>query len=167
MRTWPTDRLLLGGDYNPEQWPDATLDDDVARMQEAGVGFATVGVFSWALLEPEPERYETAWLDRAFIQAGATYVPKFPTLVTRLGAPATGPTDLPVPEPFDPDVPVDQRPLPVRPSRDSVTTGDMISSANRRPGIKPPCVCCRYAATAAGPRTVTPPRTSSPACANR
>jgi beta-galactosidase len=64
MRQWPADRLLLGGDFNPEQWPDETLDDDVARMQEAGVGFATVGVFSWALLEPEPGRYETAWLDR-------------------------------------------------------------------------------------------------------
>jgi beta-galactosidase len=64
MRQWPADRLLLGGDYNPEQWPDETLDDDVARMQEAGVGFATVGVFSWALLEPEPERYELTWLDR-------------------------------------------------------------------------------------------------------
>ncbi|MFC5380182.1 beta-galactosidase [Aquipuribacter nitratireducens] len=64
MRTWPSDRVVLGGDYNPEQWPDATLDDDVARMRECGVGFATVGVFSWALLEPEPGRYETAWLDR-------------------------------------------------------------------------------------------------------
>ena len=64
MRDWPADRLLLGGDYNPEQWPDETLEDDVARMREAGVTFATVGVFSWALLEPEPGRYETAWLDR-------------------------------------------------------------------------------------------------------
>ena len=64
MREWPTDRLLLGGDYNPEQWPDETLEDDVARMHEAGVTFVTVGVFSWALLEPEPGRYETAWLDR-------------------------------------------------------------------------------------------------------
>ncbi len=48
---------------------------------------------------------QTAWLDRAFIQAGATYVPKFPRLDTRLGAPATGPTDLPLPEPFDADGP--------------------------------------------------------------
>ena len=48
---------------------------------------------------------QTAWLDRAFVQAGATYVPRFPPLVTRLGAPATGPTDLPVPEPFDADAP--------------------------------------------------------------
>jgi hypothetical protein len=48
---------------------------------------------------------QAAWLDRAFIQAGATHVPRFPRLVHRLGAPATGPTDLPIPEPFDADGP--------------------------------------------------------------
>ncbi len=26
--------------------------------------FATVGVFSWSLLEPEPDRFDTGWLDR-------------------------------------------------------------------------------------------------------
>jgi len=46
-----------------------------------------------------------AWLDRAFTQAGATAVPRFLRLVARLGAPATGPTDLPVPEPFDAEAP--------------------------------------------------------------
>ncbi len=76
MRQWPADRLLLGGDFNPEQWPADTLDDDVTRMQEAGVGFTTVGVFSWALLEPEPERYELAWLDRVMdaLHAGGIVV---------------------------------------------------------------------------------------------
>ncbi len=48
---------------------------------------------------------QIAWLDRAFIQAGATEVPRFLRLVVRLGAPATGPTDLPMPEPFDADAP--------------------------------------------------------------
>jgi beta-galactosidase len=33
-------------------------------MREAGVNTATVGVFSWGLLEPEPGRYEFDWLDR-------------------------------------------------------------------------------------------------------
>ena len=32
-------------------------------MREAGVGFVTLGVFSWGLLEPEPERYEFGWFD--------------------------------------------------------------------------------------------------------
>src|SRR4051794_24233313 len=63
MRSWPTRSLALGGDYNPEQWPREVWDEDVRLMREAGVTFATVGVFSWSLLEPEPGRYVTGWLD--------------------------------------------------------------------------------------------------------
>ena len=33
-------------------------------MREAGVDLVTVGVFSWALLEPEPGRFDFDWLDR-------------------------------------------------------------------------------------------------------
>ena len=33
-------------------------------MRQAGVNLATVGVFSWSSLEPEPGRYEFGWLDR-------------------------------------------------------------------------------------------------------
>lgn len=33
-------------------------------MREASVNLVTVGVFSWARLEPEPRRYEFGWLDR-------------------------------------------------------------------------------------------------------
>ena len=32
-------------------------------MQEAGVGFVTLGVFSWALLEPRPGEFDFGWLD--------------------------------------------------------------------------------------------------------
>lgn len=64
MSIWP--RLLpgiaYGGDYNPEQWPRETWAEDVELMQQAGVTVATVGVFSWALLEPEQGRYEFDWL---------------------------------------------------------------------------------------------------------
>ncbi|MGH3415149.1 MAG: beta-galactosidase [Actinocrinis sp.] len=60
-----TDRLLFGGDYNPEQWPRAVWDQDMALMRRAGVNLATVGVFSWASLEPEPGKYEFGWLDDA------------------------------------------------------------------------------------------------------
>jgi hypothetical protein len=44
---------------------------------------------------------QLAWLERSLVQVGATQVPRFPRLVSRLGAPATGPTDVPVPGPFD------------------------------------------------------------------
>lgn len=58
-----TDRFWFGGDYNPEQWPREVWQQDIELMQRAGVNTATVGVFSWALLEPEEGRYELGWLD--------------------------------------------------------------------------------------------------------
>ncbi len=57
-------RLIYGGDYNPEQWPEEVWHEDVALMREAGVNLVTVGVFSWGKLEPAPGRYEFGWLDR-------------------------------------------------------------------------------------------------------
>ncbi|WGP08702.1 beta-galactosidase [Streptomyces sp. SH5] len=57
-------RLLFGGDYNPEQWPEEVWADDVRLMKEAGVNSATVGVFSWAKIEPRPGAREFGWLDR-------------------------------------------------------------------------------------------------------
>jgi beta-galactosidase len=69
MTAWPTHPdgtrlagIAYGGDYNPEQWPRETWTEDVRLMREAGVTLATVGVFSWALLEPEEGRYELDWL---------------------------------------------------------------------------------------------------------
>ncbi|MEU5046566.1 beta-galactosidase [Streptomyces griseorubiginosus] len=57
-------RLAFGGDYNPEQWPESVWDEDVRLMREAGVSMVSVGIFSWALLEPEPGEYDFGWLDR-------------------------------------------------------------------------------------------------------
>ena len=55
--------LGFGGDWNPEQWEPAIWDEDLALMRQAGVNLVTVGVFSWAQLEPTPGRYEFGWLD--------------------------------------------------------------------------------------------------------
>ena len=60
---WPTEGLSFGCDYNPEQWPRETWHEDVALMRQAHVNLVTVGVFSWALLEPEPGSFEFGWLD--------------------------------------------------------------------------------------------------------
>ncbi|MFF7486947.1 beta-galactosidase [Streptomyces luteogriseus] len=57
-------RLAFGGDYNPEQWPEGVWQEDVRLMREAGVTLVSVGIFSWALLEPSPGRYDFGWLDR-------------------------------------------------------------------------------------------------------
>ena len=55
--------LAFGGDYNPEQWDEPVWKEDDELMRRARVNLATVGVFSWALLEPEEGRYDFAWLD--------------------------------------------------------------------------------------------------------
>lgn len=55
--------ILFGGDYNPEQWEPAVWREDVALMRQAGVNLVTVGVFSWATLEPTPGAREFGWLD--------------------------------------------------------------------------------------------------------
>ncbi|GGX88758.1 beta-galactosidase [Streptomyces fructofermentans] len=57
-------RILFGGDHNPEQWPEETWHEDVRLMKEAGVNSVTLGVFSWARLEPRPGAREFGWLDR-------------------------------------------------------------------------------------------------------
>jgi beta-galactosidase len=62
---WPrVPGIAFGGDYNPEQWPEDIWAEDIALMGEAGVSMVTVGVFSWALLEPAPGSYDFGWLDR-------------------------------------------------------------------------------------------------------
>ncbi|MGK5499712.1 beta-galactosidase [Streptomyces sp. URMC 125] len=57
-------RLAYGGDYNPEQWPEEVWHEDVALMREAGVTMVSVGIFSWAMLEPREGEYDFGRLDR-------------------------------------------------------------------------------------------------------
>jgi beta-galactosidase len=57
------DRLLFGGDYNPEQWPREVWAEDMALMRRAGVNTVTIGVFSWAAIEPREGQFEPGWLD--------------------------------------------------------------------------------------------------------
>ena len=60
------DHFYYGGDYNPDQWPEEVWQEDVRLMQEAGVNLVTLGVFSWAKLEPEPGKFDFGWMDRIF-----------------------------------------------------------------------------------------------------
>ncbi len=55
--------LGFGGDYNPEQWDRSVWTEDIELMREAGVNLVSLGIFSWALLEPEEGVYEFGWLD--------------------------------------------------------------------------------------------------------
>ncbi len=63
MTVFPFDGIALGCDYNPEQWPRSVWREDIALMREAGVGFVTLGVFSWALLEPLRGQWDFGWFD--------------------------------------------------------------------------------------------------------
>jgi beta-galactosidase len=62
MGAWPPPHVLYGGDYNPEQWPLEVWREDAELMRQAGVNFATVGVFSWARLEPSPGEFDFGWM---------------------------------------------------------------------------------------------------------
>src|SRR5919201_6795436 len=56
--------IAYGGDYNPEQWPRHVWDEDLRLMKEAGVSLVSVGIFSWASVEPRPGEYDFGWLDK-------------------------------------------------------------------------------------------------------
>ena len=60
-----TDKLLHGGDYNPEQWLDRPdiLEKDLDMLKEAGCNTVTLGVFSWSTLEPEEGVFHFQWLE--------------------------------------------------------------------------------------------------------
>ncbi|MBY6352502.1 beta-galactosidase [Enterobacter sichuanensis] len=57
--------LLHGADYNPEQWENypGIIEQDIAMMQQAKCNVMSVGIFSWAKLEPREGEYDFAWLD--------------------------------------------------------------------------------------------------------
>ncbi|MGA4992864.1 beta-galactosidase [Nonomuraea bangladeshensis] len=59
------DVIAYGGDWNPEQWPEETWQQDVALMREAGVNQVSLGIFSWSVLEPAEGVFDFGWLDRA------------------------------------------------------------------------------------------------------
>lgn len=50
--------IYYGGDYNPEQWDQQTVAEDIALMQEAGVNLVSVAIFGWSRLEPKDGVYE-------------------------------------------------------------------------------------------------------------
>ena len=49
--------LWHGGDYNPDQWPEAIRRDDVRLMKLAHVNVASMAIFAWAQLEPRPGQH--------------------------------------------------------------------------------------------------------------
>ncbi|MGI4788990.1 MAG: beta-galactosidase [Janthinobacterium lividum] len=64
MNTPIFSRILHGGDYNPEQWPEQVWDEDVRLMQEAHVNIATLPVFGWVSVQPDEDTWTFDWLDK-------------------------------------------------------------------------------------------------------
>ncbi len=62
---WNFGRFAHGGDYNPDQWRHipGTWDEDMRLMKKAHCNLMSVGIFSWAALEPEEGKYDFDWLE--------------------------------------------------------------------------------------------------------
>ena len=56
--------IYYGGDYNPDQWPEDTWQEDMRLFRLAHVNLVTLPVFSWAKLQPAEDQYDFGWLDR-------------------------------------------------------------------------------------------------------
>ena len=48
-------KVLYGGDYNPEQWPEEIWEEDMRLFKLAGIDEVTLNVFSWAALQPSED----------------------------------------------------------------------------------------------------------------
>ena len=56
-------KILYGGDYNPEQWTEDIWNEDMKLFEKAGVDIVTLNVFNWAMLQPYEETYDFSELD--------------------------------------------------------------------------------------------------------
>ena len=57
-------KILFGGDYNPEQWPENIWSEDMRLFKLAGIDTVTLNVFSWAELQPSENEYNFSKLDK-------------------------------------------------------------------------------------------------------
>ena len=57
-------KIWYGGDYNPEQWDEATMEEDLRMFKLAGIDVATINVFSWARSQRDEETFDFTWLDK-------------------------------------------------------------------------------------------------------
>ncbi len=64
--------FLHGADYNPEQWihDKSVWDEDMRLMQLANCNEMSVGIFSWAMLEPREGEFDFSFLDEVIERVG-------------------------------------------------------------------------------------------------
>ncbi|MCF6409513.1 beta-galactosidase [Alkalihalobacillus sp. EGI L200015] len=78
--------MLHGADYNPEQWAyePGILEEDIRLMKLAKCNVMSVGIFSWAELEPEEGTFHFDWLDNVLDKLAGNEIYTF--LATPSGA---------------------------------------------------------------------------------
>ncbi len=66
MPQWMFDQFGHGGDYNPDQWRHipGIFEEDLRLMKLSHCNLMSVGIFSWAALEPEEGVYDFDWLEK-------------------------------------------------------------------------------------------------------
>jgi beta-galactosidase len=81
--------ILYGGDYNPEQWitqedggVNPVWQEDLRLMRKAGVNLVTLGVFSWAALQPAEDVFTFDWLDQIMDLLAAQDISEAPQLLS-------------------------------------------------------------------------------------
>ncbi len=57
-------KILFGGDYNPEQWDEETWQEDMRLFKLAHVDTVTINVFNWAMLQKDENTYDFSKLDQ-------------------------------------------------------------------------------------------------------
>ena len=57
-------KIPYGGDYNPEQWPEETWEEDMRLLKLAHIDIVTLNVFSWASLQSGDDVYHFEKLDK-------------------------------------------------------------------------------------------------------
>ncbi|MDL2300997.1 beta-galactosidase [Lachnospiraceae bacterium OttesenSCG-928-D06] len=56
-------KVMYGGDYNPEQWSEVEWEEDMRLLGEANMNMVTLNVFNWAMLQPDEITYRFEALD--------------------------------------------------------------------------------------------------------
>ncbi|MDU0348037.1 beta-galactosidase [Actinomyces sp. MRS3W] len=59
----PAGPIHYGADYNPEQWDPAVWREDIDLMRRAGVTMVSIGIWSWARIEPRPGQFDFSRFD--------------------------------------------------------------------------------------------------------
>ena len=57
--------LILGAAWYPEHWPEPRWEEDLSLMQAAGIHMVRIAEFAWSTMEPEEDKFEFGWLERA------------------------------------------------------------------------------------------------------